>query len=311
MISYSVVIPSYKTSYEVMLETINSVLNQDYPIHEIIVVDDNGGDEFSGENKKIQEHFGEKVAVLFNEVNKGANFSRNRGVKQASGDFIAFLDSDDNWSKNYLSLVANIIESNDAKFVTSNYQIVHEDGVLPPEFTRTIFISGDISKKELYQDYVGPTSTVVISRQLVIDAGLFDETLPARQDYDMWLRVSKLAYVFYNYEPCVKVLRIGRASISSSYKRNVRGTQLVLKKILENNNLTLPEQRAIKASHFKHMALSCILCNAYKDSREYAKESLKNEFDIKMAIWYLLSFSPMLFSMLRKMRRRYLYAKKS
>ena len=145
MISYSVVVPSYKTSYEVMLETINSVLNQDYPIHEIIVVDDNGGDEYSCNNQKLQNLFGEKIVVLFNETNKGANYSRNRGVKHASGDFIAFLDSDDSWSKNYLTLVTDLIETNNAKFITSNYQVVHEDGILPPEFTREVFVSGDIN----------------------------------------------------------------------------------------------------------------------------------------------------------------------
>lgn len=310
MVSYSVVIPSYKTPYDLMFRTIDSVLNQDYPIHEIIVIDDNGGNEFSKENQKIQEYFENKVKVVFNKENYGANFSRNQGIKYASGDFIAFLDSDDVWAKNYLSLAATIISSQNAKFITSNYQIVHEDGTLPPEFNPKTFVSGNISKKELYQDYVGPTSTVIISRDLIINAGLFDEKLPARQDYDMWLRVSKIAPVFYNYVPCVQVFRIGRATISSSYKRNVLGTQMVLKKILSENNLSLKEKQNITAAHQKHMALACILCNSYQEGAKFALSSLKNKFDLKLAIWFMLCKFPSVFSSLRKIRRWALYKRK-
>lgn len=309
MIDFSVVIPSYKTSFDVMEQTIESVLSQQCPPKEIIVIDDNGNDLYSEENQKLQKKYGDKLKVFFNDKNSGANFSRNRGVDLSSSAYIAFLDSDDTWSEDYLKNVAEIIQKQDAKFVTTNYQVVHEDGVLPPEFNDKFFVSGDISKKELYQDLVGPTSTVVIAKDVIQEAGLFDVALPARQDYDMWLRVTKIVPVFYNYKSGVKVFRVGRTSISSSYKRNVQGTQMVLDKILKTQGLNEIEKKHIRASHLKHMALACILCNAYKESRCYAKKSLKNKFDKKLFLWYVLSFCPPLFTFMRLARRKILYKK--
>ena len=307
----SVVIPTYKTSYEVLSRTISSCLAQTYPPFEIIIVDDNGDNEYRENALKISSEYRTNVSVLFNEKNRGANYSRNRGVLSAKGDFIAFLDSDDEWIPNYLQIVSNIIEDNNSKFITSNYQIVHNDGPLPPEFNDKKFVSGDFSKKELYQDFIGPTSTVVIAKETIIEAGLFDENLPARQDYDMWIRVSKLAPVFYNYTPSVKVYRVGNDSISSSYKRNVEGTKLVLQKILSTENLTDDERKKISASHYKHMALACILCNAYKEARIYAKKSLKEKFDFNLILWHLLSYCPTAFIALRRLRRKKLYSKKN
>ncbi len=306
----SIVIPSYKTPYEIICRTIKSCLAQSYQPFEIIVIDDNGCNEFSEISKKIASEYTEKINVLLNDENRGANFSRNRGVNAAKGEYIAFLDSDDEWSNDYLEKVVNIIDREKAVFVTSNYQVVHKDGVLPPEFDKEMFKSGDISKKELYQDVVGPTSTVVIAKDLIIKAGLFDESLPARQDYDMWLRVTKLAPIHYNYDPCVKVFRVGADSISSSYKRNVEGTKMVLEKILSDKNLKNTEKRDISAAHYKHMALACILCNAYRESRVYAKKSLKMGFDKVLLVWLLLSYCPYLFSKLRFLRKKALYRKK-
>ena len=308
-ISISIVIPTYKTSYEDLTRAIKTSLEQTYHPFEIILVDDNGAGEYQDISKKIALEYENYVNVFFNDENKGANYTRNRGVLAAKGEYIAFLDSDDEWSQNYLELAASIIEKENAKFITSNYQIVHKEGILPPEFKERCFVSGDISKKELYQDYIGPTSTVVIAKDTIVKAGLFDEKLPARQDYDMWIRVTKLVPVFYNYTPCVKVYRIGNDSISSSYKRNVEGTKLVLQKILSTENLTDNEKKEISASHYKHMALACILCNAYKESRGYAKKTLKLNFNKQVFSWLVLSYIPSLFSYLRNMRKYFLYRK--
>lgn len=289
-IKISVVMPSYRTSYEIVKHSLDSIRKQTFKAFEIIVVDDNDDDEYRRMSQKLETEFKGVVTFLFNEKNLGANFSRNKGISNASGNFIAFLDSDDEWPPCYLENVVSTIVNENALFVTTNYQVVHEDGALPPVFSKKKFVSGDISKEELYQDMVGPTSTVVISKDVIVNAGLFDVRLPARQDYDMWLRVTKLVPVYYNYQPCVKVFRVGRKTISSSYKRNVLGTQMVLSKILESNLLDEKETKRIVASHTKHMALSCILCNAYGDARVYALKSLKEKMDKTVLIWFFLCY---------------------
>ena len=194
--------------------------------------------------------------------------------------------------------------------MTNNFQVVHQEGTLPPRFNKKDFPCGDVSRKELYKDYVGPTSTVVVRKQILLDAGLFDETLPARQDYDMWLRVSKLVPLQYNYKPSVLVFRDGHASISSSYKRNVIGTEMVLKKIIQNNELTANEIRDIKSSQYRHMCRACILCDAYKDAIIYARKSLKHRFSITVFLWYVLCHFPIFFVLFRTIRKKYRYVKK-
>ena len=310
-IKISVIIPSYKTSYEVMKRTVGSILAQDVCVYELIIVDDNDPNEFFFSNKKLMDEYWGKIIVLFNNKNRGANYSRNRGILEAKGDYIAFLDSDDVWSVDYIRINRQMIVDKGAKFITNNYQVVHKEGMLPPEFDEKRFQGGDISRKELYRDYVGPTSTVVVQRQTLIDAGLFDESLPARQDYDMWIRVSKLVPLFYNYKPSVFVYRDGHASISSSYKRNVQGTKMVMDKILNDRTLTEEEKRDIQASQFKHMTLACILCCAYSEAKEYPNQSLSFRFDKNVFVWRVLCRFPLLFTKLREIRKNVLYKRYS
>lgn len=306
-IKISIIIPTYKTSFDTLNRAVSAVLMQVYTPFEVIVVDDNGDNEYRENSRRVATKYGSRIRLLLNDVNMGANYTRNRGVISAKGDFIAFLDSDDEWSDDYLMQVVATIKKNKAKFVTTNYQVVHEDGILPPVFDEKNFVSGDIYKKELVQDRVGPTSTIVIAKDVIVDAGLFDEALPARQDYDMWLRVTKLVPVYYNYKPCVKIFRMGGDSISSSYERNIRGTKMVLDKILSSNDLTKKERKEILAAHYKSMALACILCNAYAESRVYAKKSLYYIFEVELLIWFVLSYSPLLFTSIRNLRKRYYY----
>ena len=101
-VRFSVVVPSYKTDEETMKRTIESVLSQKYKPFEIIIVDDNGGNEFTQINKKLAEKYHGKVKFVFYEKNMGANYARNTGIKNAKGDMIAFLDADDAWNEDYL-----------------------------------------------------------------------------------------------------------------------------------------------------------------------------------------------------------------
>lgn len=308
-VTFSVVIPSYRTSFEEIERALNSVIEQTIRPQEILIIDDNGDNEYRLCSQRVQEKFGTYVRVLYNEKNSGANYSRNKGIQEAKNDYIAFLDSDDIWCPTYIERCRFLIEQEGAMFITSSYYIVHKDGVLPWIFNEKTSPSGDISKRELYEDVVGPTSTVIVSKKILLTAGLFDQNMPARQDYDMWLRVSKLVALYYNYEPSVYVYRVGKDSISSSYERNMKGSMMVLEKILSDTNITTTEKQKITASHYRCMGVSCVVCNAYAPSRSYFKKSLQCKFDIRVLVYYILSLFPNIFSFIRKIRRKYLYVK--
>lgn len=297
-VSFSVVVPSYKTSEETLTRTIESILSQTYKPFEILIIDDNGGDSYSMIGKKLSILYEGKVKFIFYDKNMGANFARNTGVKAACGDMIAFLDADDEWNSDYLQRNAELVVNKGAKFISNSYYIVTKSGRYV--FDRSAFKDGDVSKAIFYRDYGGPTSSIVVDREILIKAGLFDEKLPARQDYDMWIRCAQLVPFFYINEPLMNIYRDGHDSISSSYKRNVKGTQMVLDKILSTYKLTCEEKNDIKYAQYSRMAMSSAHGGNFMDAKKYIKLAMKAKRSKKVVLLYLMYSMPFLYNSLRK-----------
>ena len=193
----SVVITTYKREHDVLREAIDSVVQQTYKNLEVIIVDDNGiGTEVQLENAEMMKEYGDKVKYCPNTQNSGVQFSRNKGILESSGEFIAFLDDDDVW-------MSNKIEEQLKPFADESVGLVYCDGYR--------FYDGDVSDTEPYQnytitgenitfdmlldfDYVGSTSHPLIRKICLAKVGMFDLKMPARQDYEMWLRIAKGGY---------------------------------------------------------------------------------------------------------------------
>lgn len=301
-VRFSVVVPSYKTDEETMKRTIESVLSQKYKPFEIIIVDDNGGNEFTQINKKLAEKYHGKVKFVFYEKNMGANYARNTGIKNAKGDMIAFLDADDAWNEDYLERNAELAIRKGAKFISNSYYIVTQSGKYV--FDRSDFKDGDVAKAILKRDFGGPTSSIVVDRDTLIKAGLFDEALPARQDYDMWIRCAQLVPFYYINEPLMSIYRDGHASISSSYVRNVKGTQMVLDKILLTYTLTDDERKDILFAQYSRMAMSSAHGDDFKNARKYTKLALKARLEKKAIFMYMVYSMPFVYNALRKIHHK-------
>lgn len=301
-IRFSVVIPSYKTDEDTMTRTIESVLAQNYKPYEVIIVDDNGGNEYTETNKALAEKYKDKVRFVFYEKNMGANFARNTGIKEAKGDMIAFLDADDAWNNDYLERNAELVNHKGAKFISNSYYIVTQSGKYV--FDRSNFKDGDVSKAILKRDMGGPTSSIVVERETLIKAGLFDEALPARQDYDMWIRCAQLVPFYYINEPLMSIFRDGHASISSSYVRNVKGTQMVLDKILSTYNLSEDERKDVQFAQYSRMAMSSAHGGDFKNAKKYTKLAIKVRLEKKALVMYVAYSMPWLYNVLRNIHHK-------
>lgn len=299
-IKISVVIPSYKTEVEIMERTINSVLSQSYKPYEVIVIDDNGGNQYTSINKKLSSKYHDSVRFIFYENNKGANYARNLGIQNATGDYIAFLDADDEWFINYLEKNVSVIKNNNAKFISNGYYVVTQYGKF--NYDRSLLIDGDVSRKILIKDLGGPTSAIVVERNTLLKAGLFDTSLPARQDYDMWIRCAQIVDFYYNNNPIMNIYRDGHDSISSSYKRNIQGTLMVLNKILDTYNLSKEEIRNVKYAHYSRMAMSGSQGNNFECSRKYMKMALNIKFSFLGLLLYIGYCLPFAFIFMRNIR---------
>jgi glycosyltransferase involved in cell wall biosynthesis len=179
----SVIIPTYNRG-RVIKEAIDSVLAQDYTEFELIVVDDGSTDHTSD----VLDSYRNVIKVL-SQKNRGVSAARNRGIAEASGKFIAFLDSDDLWLPQKLSTQVEFFNKTPDALICQTEEVWIRNGLRVNPKKRHKKPSGMIFKLSLELCLVSP-SAVMIKRSLFDRVGEFDETLPACEDYDLWLRIS-------------------------------------------------------------------------------------------------------------------------
>lgn len=173
---YSVIIPTFNRA-SFLQRALTSVLNQSLLPSEIIVIDDGSTDN----TQDVVAAFSEVIYIY--KENGGVSSARNEGIKRAKYDYIAFLDSDDEWhvDKMYLQLQSNVLVSyTDEVWVRDAKEIK-----IPKKFHKnrpTTFES------ELEFCNIAPSS-VVIHKKVLADVGFFDEELEVCEDYDLWLRI--------------------------------------------------------------------------------------------------------------------------
>ena len=183
----SVIIPSFNRE-EYIDETIASVLNQTHRHLEVIVIDDGSTD---AQKEKIEEWVKrDKRVSYFYQSNKGVASARNNGYYHAKGEFIAFLDSDDVWLSNNLSVKLDKFSSGDYGLVHSDALVINENGESSNEI-----ISGNegnlINKMLAWQgNQIPGPSSILVKREVLETVGGFDTNLSTSADQDFFFRVA-------------------------------------------------------------------------------------------------------------------------
>lgn len=180
----SIIMPTYNRSQKVV-RAVESVLDQSFRDFEIIVVDDGSTDDTCQSLAK----FGSSITYIRCPLNRGVSAARNAGVRTASAPWIAFLDSDDYWLRDKLGVQMEFLRRNPEWVACQTEEIWIRRGRRVNPRRKHKKPSGDIFKRSLALCLVSPSS-VVVSRELFDEIGLFDETLQAAEDYDLWLRIS-------------------------------------------------------------------------------------------------------------------------
>ena len=193
----SVIIPTYNRK-ETLKRAIQSVLIQSYTPYEIIVIDDGSND---GTKEWLKDNF-PNVKYIY-QMNSGVSSARNKGIKFARGDWIALLDSDDEWLPSKLKDQAYEIELNPAaKFLHTN-EIWIRNGVRVNQMKKHKKYGGYIFEKCLDMCRISPSS-VLIKKDIFDEIGMFDETLKVCEDYDLWLRFASKYPVHFLDQPLIK-----------------------------------------------------------------------------------------------------------
>ena len=226
----SVIIPTYNRGWTIK-EAIDSVLAQSFIDFELIVVDDGSTDDTS----EILDSYRDDIKVLSQE-NNGVSAARNRGVATASGIFIAFLDSDDLWLPEKLSSQVDFFNSNPDALICQTEEIWVRNNMRVNPKKRHKKPWGMIFEPSLDLCLVSP-SAVMIRRSLFEEVGVFDETLPACEDYDLWLRISCRYPVFLIDTPLI-IKRGGHFDQLSASSGLDKFRIKSIKKIIERNLLS-------------------------------------------------------------------------
>ena len=193
----SVIIATYNRK-ETLKRAIQSVLIQSYTPYEIIVIDDGSDD---GTKEWLKDNY-PNVKYIY-QMNSGVSSARNKGIKSARGDWIALLDSDDEWLPSKLKDQANEIELNPAaKFLHTN-EIWIRNGVRVNQMKKHKKYGGYIFEKCLDMCRISPSS-VLIKKDIFDEIGMFDETLKVCEDYDLWLRFASKYPVHFLNQPLIK-----------------------------------------------------------------------------------------------------------
>ena len=193
----SVIIPTYNRKHT-LKRAIQSVYIQSLLPFEIIVVDDGSND---GTKEWVKQKYPD-IKYIY-QKNSGVSSARNKGIKIARGDWIALLDSDDEWLPNKLSEQISKIKSNlDVKILHSN-EIWIRNGVRVNQMKKHKKFGGYIFEKCLDICRISPSS-VLLKKEILNDIGTFDESLKVCEDYDLWLRITSKYPVCFLDIPLIK-----------------------------------------------------------------------------------------------------------
>jgi glycosyltransferase involved in cell wall biosynthesis len=232
----SVVIPTYNRAW-ILREAVDSVLSQDFGDFELIVVDDGSTDH----TRDILHRYGDRVRVLF-QNNRGVSTARNRGIAAAAGELIAFLDSDDLWLPKKLRTQVDFFQHHCDALICQTEERWIRKGVRVNPGKRHRKPAGMIFEASLHLCLVSP-SAVMARRRLFDRVGAFDVSLPACEDYDLWLRVA-CRYAVHLIETPLVVKRGGHADQLSRQPMLDKYRIRSLSNIIRSGLLSADQRRA-------------------------------------------------------------------
>jgi glycosyltransferase involved in cell wall biosynthesis len=180
----SVIIPTFNRPQKVV-RAVTSVLNQSAKDFEIIVVDDGSSDSTNRALAKYRS----TIKYIRQPITRGVSAARNIGIKSSVAPWVAFLDSDDYWLHDKLCSQMKFIDQNAETVACQTKEIWIRKGKRVNPKAKHKKPSGDVFRQSLKLCLVSPSS-VIVKRSLFEEVGLFDESLPAAEDYDLWLRIS-------------------------------------------------------------------------------------------------------------------------
>ncbi len=292
----TVIIPTYNRA-ETLCLAIKSVLNQTFQDFEILVVDDASKDH----TKEAVSRFKDKrIKYIRHETNKKEAGTRNTGVRNSNGRYIAFLDDDDEWLSEKLEKQVYLLEHGPSLvggIYTGSFQIDRASGKTLTQIIPTK--RGDIFRDMLSRNYIGTPSVVLLKKECFEKVGLFDESILFGPDYDMWLRISKEFHFEYIRDPLTKYY-VHDNRLSTNYEIMIRGSESLIEKY---GQLFASDSKSYSFRYFALGALYCYNGDVTKGRKAFFKAINLYPFEIRHYFYFCLSLlGPKYFKKYKEMR---------
>ncbi len=274
----TVIIPTFNRA-SVVVRAIRSVLGQTCQDWELIVVDDCSTD---GTEQSVSGFSDHRISYIRHDRNRRAGAARNTGIRHAQGEYVAFLDSDDEWLPEKLQYELEVLRNSDPEvgLVYTGKMILDESGSVLA--VRMPTKSGWVYDALLDWDFIGSCSRVTVRREVLDRVGGFDETFVNCQDYDLWLRVARASKI-----ACVPYCLVKRYLVSDRMTASLRNICEAWERVLNKYRGEMKPRTL--ARHYSRIA---ILLFNYDPSRARARAyealRLRRPSPCSSLLWRLL-----------------------
>ncbi len=253
----SCVIPTYKRS-ATLLRAVKSVLNQTYQNIEVLVVDDNekGSQESADVAKAINQIEDKRVRLILQEKHINGAEARNAGIRASEGEYIAFLDDDDEWLPTKIEKQVAILQEHQEIGGVSCLYNEYSNGVLfhscPP------YTSDNLHKKVFQRSVAVFTSTILLRKTALLDAGVFDTNLKRHQDLQLLLDFTG-RYDIYAINEYLVNLHSDSAINRPSYEKLITIKEDFFKAVEKHfERYSMRERKIILSAHYYELAFSAL-----------------------------------------------------
>jgi glycosyltransferase involved in cell wall biosynthesis len=248
----SVIVPAYNVT-DYIGDALNSVLAQTFTDYEIIVINDGSPD-----TETLEQALAPYMSriIYLKQENRGVSAARNIGITRARGQLLAFLDGDDAWLPHYLEVqVARIQADPTIDVLYPNAVLFGGEAAAGEEFMTACPSNGEVTFERLLLQECNVSNCSIARRDVIIRAGLFDESLRSVEDFDLWLRVIKQGGRIAYHRKVLARYRRRIGSLTADRVWLYQHILKVLKKVRQTMELTVSEQATVDAQleHFHAM----------------------------------------------------------
>jgi glycosyltransferase involved in cell wall biosynthesis len=243
----TVVIPAYN-AMTYLPETVNSALAQSFTDFELLIVNDGSTDRLSTWAATLSD----PRVRLISQANQGVSAARNTGIREAQGQYIAFLDADDLWAPTKLEQQVRCLQANSNVGVVYTWTLLVDEVGQP---TGRIFASeaeGNVWQQFLDTDVISNASSAMVRRDCFEKVGNFDRTLTSAEDLDLWLRIAT-HYSFAVIKQPLTLYRQYATSLSKNRQQMFQNLRTAIEKAFQ----TAP----LETLHLRSRAYASITLN--------------------------------------------------